>query len=74
MASEGVPSHVNPYLTTFADTQGGVATKQKSHDVTPQTNPKNGYTEKIKNFHPKGPKPQNHVSEAIVGYVDDIWR
>ena len=24
-----------------------------------------GYTEKINDFHPKGSKPQNHVSEAI---------
>ena len=29
----------------------------------------NGCTERIRNFHPKVPKPQNHVSEPIVGKV-----
>ena len=50
--------------------------QSRGHDDTaritwrhPPNSPKNGYTEKIKTCHPKGPKRPNHkthVSEAIV--------
>ena len=47
----------NPYLTRFADIQGGMATRQESLDVIPQTLPNMAtLRRKARTFIPKAPK------------------
>ena len=71
VASEGFPNLVKSYLTTFVDIQGGHCDTANITRNHPPNSPQNGYAEKINNFIPKGPKPQKHVSEAIV--VEPSW-
>ena len=61
-----MPSHVSIPIRSLPVIFKGSWRHSKNHLTSSPKLPKNDYTEKINNSHPKGPKPQKNVSEAIV--------